>query len=900
MRYVEIDSTYRNRTQFPNPADYQVLTGHPTSGCGQVINSTSALQPTTLQATTFPPTSINPITFFEDEDTKEVLERAYTPYMFRASEEDPTIIRIDELPVAPLTPNTLTVSESITLERNVYAHPEADNVYIGKQLEYINTSTGTSEFRTIISTTYDTNVVTLHCGRIDSVVGTQVTFSCVLYNNPKPSDIDRFYVGKTLTVNGQNRLILNYTYNTISNLGVATVESEFTDISVNDKFCITTNKSWIVQVDSPYTQTLPTYPASTQQTTQVNVIHEVVQANPNTVSVSNIIRHTDNTYGIAYGGSSGVFYMTSADTDGRLWTNTPVTIDATGLQGTRLELFLVDGQPAVAYRDKTDEGVDLYQYNRATSVNGSTWGTVNNLPVDFWVISFYLSRLLFITTDATNLIMYQTADLTGAGGWDSSQVLSKGYGGAIAENVTFLDLLYKDDTTADLKRVTIGPGGPGIFFPPGPTFDVVLNTTVNVDWDTNHDPKAVYQPLNDAKTIHSIAVVDTSGVLYAQSSSGSTLNKPPFDVDAMVQAAEAVNTSFAHVLSLVNSPNAMSSINYIYIDTNGVINIVTSTDLSSLSWLTPETLYPGTGITSLNSYFDPNIDDLQVTFNSNSTLVNVLYSQAVLSEVPAPYSIRSEAPFEQSSRLSNGIVPAGSSVLQVQLVGASPVDTYTGKYISLKTGIQIPNTSTPSTPFTMINDIRLITAYDPSTGVVDVSPALSVDLSGLTSPYTVNWEILSFTTDSYNALVNLSQTTTYPTQSLCYEVSIASLILPNLTLSTGTGNRIAFYPYVYVEISGTDYSRSSNLIISNNPHATRAVFRVPIYNVNTPDRASFVVLDGRGMRQTIKLNLQLGFHFRVLLPNGDIFTTQQSDTSVPLPPDANVQTSAMFALKLIE
>ena len=74
------------------------------------------------------------------------------------------------------------------------------------------------------------------------------------------------------------------------------------------------------------------------------------------------------------------------------------------------------------------------------------------------------------------------------------------------------------------------------------------------------------------------------------------------------------------------------------------------------------------------------------------------------------------------------------------------------------------------------------------------------------------------------------------------------------------------------------------------------MFRVPIYNVNSPDRASFVVLNGQGMKQDVKFNPSSGFEIKVVLPNGDTFTTTP-DTAPPELPESTLQVSAVISFE---
>jgi hypothetical protein len=128
----------------------------------------------------------------------------------------------------------------------------------------------------------------------------------------------------------------------------------------------------------------------------------------------------------------------------------------------------------------------------------------------------------------------------------------------------------------------------------------------------------------------------------------------------------------------------------------------------------------------------------------------------------------------------------------------------------------------------------------------------------------------------------------------CYSIELVSLTLPNVILQSGYGNRIAFYPYVYVEFSNMNQP-CKNIMWSNNPNSTNCLFKVPMYNINTPDISKFVRVDGRGMTQSIVFRARDSFRLRVLLPNGEIFQTDP-DTIPPLDPTEDLQISYTFSL----
>jgi hypothetical protein len=134
---------------------------------------------------------------------------------------------------------------------------------------------------------------------------------------------------------------------------------------------------------------------------------------------------------------------------------------------------------------------------------------------------------------------------------------------------------------------------------------------------------------------------------------------------------------------------------------------------------------------------------------------------------------------------------------------------------------------------------------------------------------------------------------------VCYEVELLDLILPNTTLDCGEGGRIAFYPYVYVELSNVSSTGGhlKNLIYSNNPNSTRVTFRCPINDIQNPLTSTFVRIDGDGMVQTMKFKPNDNLYFRVTLPNGETYKTLLQDTQPPAQPVGLAQISACFAIR---
>jgi hypothetical protein len=160
------------------------------------------------------------------------------------------------------------------------------------------------------------------------------------------------------------------------------------------------------------------------------------------------------------------------------------------------------------------------------------------------------------------------------------------------------------------------------------------------------------------------------------------------------------------------------------------------------------------------------------------------------------------------------------------------------------------------------------------------------------------YEILPFSYDNHNPFVYTGSITSQQEIS-CYQIELMDLVLPNKILNCGFGSRIAFYPYLYVEVTNISGSSSGmkNSIYSNNPNATSAVFRVPIYDVQNPIASAFVKLDGDGMTQTLKFKPNDNIFFSVRLPNGELFKTIELDRYSPQQPNPDIQISALFSFK---
>ena len=193
----------------------------------------------------------------------------------------------------------------------------------------------------------------------------------------------------------------------------------------------------------------------------------------------------------------------------------------------------------------------------------------------------------------------------------------------------------------------------------------------------------------------------------------------------------------------------------------------------------------------------------------------------------------------------------------------------------------------------LYNSVSRIISYDPTgSGSVLVNPSFN------NAPINYRVELLPFSYDNSNPFIYTGSMISQQ-EEVCYEVKLLNLILPNKTLVTGS--RIAYYPYVYVELSNisTPGSGLKNTIYSNNPNCTNMLFRAPVTDVARPQVTTFINLYGDDMPQVVKMKINDSFKFSVRLQNGAIYETVMSDTSSPSIPNPEVQISAVFSFKRI-
>lgn len=243
------------------------------------------------------------------------------------------------------------------------------------------------------------------------------------------------------------------------------------------------------------------------------------------------------------------------------------------------------------------------------------------------------------------------------------------------------------------------------------------------------------------------------------------------------------------------------------------------------------------------------------------------------------FSIRRTRPENKNSAGSLLKVAANSTTTDVNIINGSTVQNdYEGDYMRI---IPVTGEVYPVRETAPIGQMRKIKRYTYFDGIA----RSVVDPFGDTPPENANIEILRFSRNNPSGLNgNIPHST--------WEVRLVNVALPNKELASGTGRRINYYPFVYIELSsGSSNSRS---IVSNNPYSTTATFRCVIRDTTEPSKSAFINIDGDGTTQYLDIDPRQGINFAIRLPNGDYWELSSSDTTSPQEPNFLLQISALF------
>lgn len=265
------------------------------------------------------------------------------------------------------------------------------------------------------------------------------------------------------------------------------------------------------------------------------------------------------------------------------------------------------------------------------------------------------------------------------------------------------------------------------------------------------------------------------------------------------------------------------------------------------------------------------------------------------------------APYSQESRIINYIggdgtftsISAGTATFTLAFDTSSPIDNfYNNCYITNSTTGETRQILT-YTGLTHSGTVSANWGAGASGNIWYIRTAFIEPPTG-TFPGTTTYELELFTRDNYNPFFYTGSIISSD-QASSYEIELLNLVLPNILLSSGRGGRVAFYPYVYVELEQVSSASKGirNIIYSNNPNSSKMLFRAIVDDTPQPLISPFVKIDSDGMVNTIKFKPTDIFKFSVYHADGTLFQTVQSDYYSPTQPNPMVQVSACFAFKKI-
>ena len=220
---------------------------------------------------------------------------------------------------------------------------------------------------------------------------------------------------------------------------------------------------------------------------------------------------------------------------------------------------------------------------------------------------------------------------------------------------------------------------------------------------------------------------------------------------------------------------------------------------------------------------------------------------------------------------------AGSTTTVVNLgAAASAVDgTYVNTYIRIFSG---------GAAF----EYKQILSYVGATRLATLSSALSAAPAAGDG-----YMICPFTIDNFNPLIYQG---TLVNQPCLYQIRLVNLIFPDIFISNGFRGTLVSYPYFYVKLYNTNYKPGNSLLITNNPNAKEAIFRIPI-DTSSNQVQSFYPLYYNDTVQTVTFKPDDTLHFTVTLPNGEPIQFLYPDYYSPAAPNPFFQLSATFEIK---
>lgn len=164
-------------------------------------------------------------------------------------------------------------------------------------------------------------------------------------------------------------------------------------------------------------------------------------------------------------------------------------------------------------------------------------------------------------------------------------------------------------------------------------------------------------------------------------------------------------------------------------------------------------------------------------------------------------------------------------------------------------------------------------------------------------PETAFYQVLPFSRDGCVSL-DYRGSTVSSNQMVCYSLTVNTLILPNQILNLPFGALTSSYPYVLLEITNETASSGHNksVIYSNNPNTVNATFVCSISDVNSPIITKFININSDKSSQIIKFKPNDNLRFRISMPDGRTFETEQKDYLPPLAPNPLLQINCLIEI----
>ena len=342
-----------------------------------------------------------------------------------------------------------------------------------------------------------------------------------------------------------------------------------------------------------------------------------------------------------------------------------------------------------------------------------------------------------------------------------------------------------------------------------------------------------------------------------------------------------------------SNDRALICVNSAFGDDFGATDTITINDPTDVSDITYPQIFVPNGRSGDNAYFgyslyNETLDQSRSISNYNGTTHILTLDTAIGGDVTSwaitnNFSIRKETPTVTGTGQLE--VAAGATTTAITITnGLATTDAYTNKFMRIRPASS--GTYGSGTPTAPISEMRKIISYT-SGRLATVFPEFSV---APTSGFQI--EILSFSYDNLNPFPFYGGRVSAQ-QSPHWDIQLVNVSLPNKILASGEGRRIAYYPYIYIELQNTSTS-DRGYISSNNPNSLSALFRCVIKDTSNPLSSAFVNIDGDKVTQKIIFRPDDNLKLTIRLPNGDIWTTVSSDTSSPLEPNFLLQISALF------